>query len=188
MQLDYSKGYTNRSNANRFATKTAKLAKGTFDIVPMNGLFFVQPNGTVVAQIAPAPHAKPEPVVIGKPDAPAKTAKAPKAPKAKEPKAAKPKGKLPRSTCGKDYKIQPKRPTAHGVTRNSKGTVGDIVWTACDKLAGGDVARVTKAMVLETCVPKGVNPTRATLCFYLWRRFHGLRGRPNLKKTQKPAK
>ncbi len=39
--MDLSKGYTNRSNANRFATKTAKLPKGSFHVEPREGKFYI---------------------------------------------------------------------------------------------------------------------------------------------------
>jgi hypothetical protein len=54
--MDFTKGYTNRSNANRFATKTAKLAKGTFNIIPRDGKFYVARIETLTpVTVAPAP-------------------------------------------------------------------------------------------------------------------------------------
>ncbi len=195
------KGYTNRSNANR-AAKAAKLAE--FRIEPRDGRFFVvTPAQVDAATVVPTPVVAQVANVLDKPTtikairkaatkpgkatvtkvAPTKPAAKPKAPK-------KPKGKLPKSSCGKGYKIEKQRPKAHGVVRNSKGTVGDVIWNTADKLCakhGGDVSKVTRAMIVEACTPHGVNPTTAVLRFYLWRRFHGQRGRANLKKAAKPA-
>jgi hypothetical protein len=180
MQLDFAKGYTNRSNANRFATKTAKLAKGAFVIVPRDKLFYVVPNPNGATPQAVQVNAAVE-AALEKLEAPAKKAKAPKAPKEKVKLAP---------SVKKPYNIQKQRPKAHGIVRNSTGTVGDTIWNACDKLRaahGGDISKVRRAMVVEATKGKGVNPTTAVLRFYLWRRFHGVRGRPGLKKAQPKA-
>lgn len=84
----------------------------------------------------------------------------------------------------KGYHIEKVRETKNNVTRYSDGTVGAKIWDVLDMLPGGPKV-VTVAQAAEACGKAGINATSATLGFYRWRRFHGQRGRVNLKKAQK---
>lgn len=84
----------------------------------------------------------------------------------------------------KGYHIEKVRETKNLVTRYSDGTIGSKIWAVLDKLPGGPKV-VTAKQAAEACGKVGINATSATLGFYRWRRFHGQRGRVNLKKAQK---
>lgn len=93
--------------------------------------------------------------------APARTA-APAQPAAKSAK-----------TATKGTTVSKERPTQHGVTRMSPGTVGDKLWTGFDKHGGNPSLSEAKAIAAKL----GLNETSGALALYQWRKFHGL-GKP----------
>jgi hypothetical protein len=92
--------------------------------------------------------------------------------------------------CGKTYsmrtgkeiglkagtKIEKDRPEQNGVKRPSAGGMCRAVWDFLDaKVAEG--AAVTAKDVKAWAPAQGWNPNNASIEFYQWRKFHGIRGR-----------
>lgn len=103
-----------------------------------------------------------------------------KSSKSKSPKAAKAnkraKGKAAAKRTAKPavdvkYHIEADRATKHGVTRYSKGTVGDKLFTAFDKTGKGK--ELTLADARAAAAKAELNATSATIGFYQWRKFNG---------------
>jgi len=75
--------------------------------------------------------------------------------------------KRPEAPSG--YKIEPDRETRNGVTRRSKGSVGDILYQLFD--AVGSTLTLTKAK--ELGLTKGIKTSSSSMVFYEWRKFNG---------------
>lgn len=68
--------------------------------------------------------------------------------------------------------IEKDRPKQNGVTRPSLGGMCRAVWDFCDANSG-----VTIADVKAEAAKRGWNTNNASIEYYQWRKFHGVRGR-----------
>jgi hypothetical protein len=93
----------------------------------------------------------------------------------------------PATPEGSGLKIEKDRPEQNGIKRPSIGGKCRAVWDACDAFAqehGDDpAAKDVKAMAEAN----GWNPNNASIEFYQWRKYNGIKG-CQIKKEAAPAK
>lgn len=91
------------------------------------------------------------------------------------------------------YKIDADREVKHGIARRSAGTIAGRLWVIFDRLAkaaGGPAkleiatVRADKEIVGKT-PDKAFNKNKVMIEFYIWRRFHGVRGQGKKQKVDK---
>lgn len=113
-----------------------------------------------------------------RPAAPAKAASKgkPQAPKAPaKPKA--PVKKVAALEYERKYTIDKDRPTQHGKTRPSANTTGGKMWAALEALEAKQKSMPTLEDAKAIAEKLKVNATSATISYYRWRKFNGVRGR-----------
>ena len=84
--------------------------------------------------------------------------------------------KEPVARASGGLKIEKNREERNGIKKPSAGGICRAVWDALDALvASGETptAKSVKALAQE----QGWNPNNASIEFYQWRKFHGIRGR-----------
>jgi hypothetical protein len=83
------------------------------------------------------------------------------------------------------YTIDTDRDERHGVKRRSAGTIGGSLWAIYDKLAKGAPESLAIADVKEHQLVAEYNANKVMIEFYLWRRYHGVRGRGSKQKVDR---
>lgn len=87
------------------------------------------------------------------------------------------------------YKIQKVRPKANGIVMRSVGTKCKAIWDLVEKVAakkgGVSGVKVSDVKAANAQLANPFSEITLTITFYNWRRFHGQRGRVNLKKAAK---
>jgi hypothetical protein len=79
---------------------------------------------------------------------------------------------------GEGLKIEPNRVKQNGVTRPSAGGKCREIWDYLDEVYdGGKGPMPTAKMVKEAAEQCEWNPNNASIEFYQWRKFHGIKGR-----------
>lgn len=180
------KTYTNKSNAAR----AAKSANGG----NLDGLVLMGSEGAWY--YAPAPKPKAVPKAPSAPKAAAKGKPAPTAPAKPRKAATEPQGRLPGETVysreallsagGKLYVIDKDRPTKHGITRPSAGTIGGRLWAVYEAIAKSERAKpheLPVATVKAHELASKYNANKVMIEFYRWRRFNGVRGSGSKQKV-----
>lgn len=81
------------------------------------------------------------------------------------------------------YHIDEERPTKHGVTKRSAGTIGGRLWSIFDRMAKGSPKDLLIAKVKESTLVEAFNENKVVIEFYYWRRFNGVRGRGKKQKV-----
>jgi hypothetical protein len=141
--------------------RAALRAKDEENSVPVKSLFVEQANA---AKEVTASVQKPVHETIRE-NIKAKEVKAVEAPKAKTEAASK-----------AGTKIEKDRPEQNGVKRPSEGGMCRAVWDFLDaKVAEG--VTITAKDVKAWAPAQGWNANNASIEFYQWRKFHGIRGR-----------
>lgn len=198
------KTYTNKSNAARAAKAanggtTLGLAlygvEGAWYYAPQAAPVVVQKRNADGASVLTAPAKK----------APAKKAAAKKVPAGKhtakvtkvatkgrvttvkakldvyDPKHGPTQGRI------RGYVIDADRDEKHGVKRRSAGTIGGRLWAAFDKLSAraGGPEKLEIAAVKDHKDVANFNKNKVVIEFYLWRKYHGVRGRGKKQKVDK---
>ena len=75
-------------------------------------------------------------------------------------------------------KIEKAREERNGIKKPSVGGQCRAVWDFCDHVASSEGAsEVTAKVVRQAAEDKGWNLNNASIEFYQWRKFHGIRGR-----------
>lgn len=84
--------------------------------------------------------------------------------------------RAPATTTG--LKIEKDRPMQNGVKRPSAGGMCRAVWDALDEFRSTHNGSIMSAgQVKELAVSKGWNANNASIEFYQWRKFNGIKGR-----------
>jgi hypothetical protein len=101
----------------------------------------------------------------------------PKAPAAQEPsgdtQAETPAQETP--TEGTGLKIEKDRPEQNGVKRPSIGGKCRAIWDALDAYRAETGELPTSKTVKELAADEGWNPNNASIEYYQWRKFHGIK-------------
>lgn len=74
-------------------------------------------------------------------------------------------------------KIEKDRPEQNGVKRPSLGGRCRAVWDALDAYRDETGETPTASVVRDLAADEGWNPNNASIEFYQWRKFHGIKGR-----------
>lgn len=82
-------------------------------------------------------------------------------------------------------KIEKDRPEQNGVKRPSIGGRCRAVWDALDAYLAETGDQPTAKVVRDLAADEGWNPNNASIEFYQWRKFHGIKGRA--PKVEAPA-
>lgn len=82
-------------------------------------------------------------------------------------------------------KIEKDRPEQNGVKRPSVGGRCRAVWDALDSYLAETGDQPTAKVVKDLAADEGWNPNNASIEFYQWRKFHGIKGRQ--PKVEAPA-
>jgi hypothetical protein len=97
---------------------------------------------------------------------------------------SKPAAPAPEADTSTGRKIEKDRPKQNGVTRPSAGGMCRAVWDFCDEInASGTLP--TAPQVKAHAEAQGWNVNNASIEYYQWRKFHGIRGR-QAKPAQEP--
>jgi hypothetical protein len=78
---------------------------------------------------------------------------------------------------GSGLKIEKDRPEQNGIKRPSIGGKCRAVWDACDAFAQEHGDDPTAKDVKAIAEANGWNPNNASIEFYQWRKFNGIKGR-----------
>lgn len=78
---------------------------------------------------------------------------------------------------GTGIKIEKNREERNGVKRPSLGGACRAIWDACDAYQAAEGKAPSVKAVKEMAEVKGWNPNNASIEYYLWRKFNGIRGR-----------
>lgn len=74
--------------------------------------------------------------------------------------------------------VEKDRPKQNGVTRPSAGGMCRAVWDFCDDFTARNEGTLpTSKQVKEHATSVGWNSNNASIEYYQWRKFHGVRGR-----------
>lgn len=92
-----------------------------------------------------------------------------------QPVAARPvvpagKAAKPETSRARGGKIQKDRPEQNGITRPSKGSMGDQLWSMYDKLGSETTLAQAKALAAKA----GLNLTSSGIALYNWRKFNSI--------------
>lgn len=85
--------------------------------------------------------------------------------------------RAPQREKGTGIKIEQDREERNGVKRPSIGGVCRAVWDWCDNFAQKTGNPPSAAQVKAAAEPHGWNPNNASIEYYQWRKFMGIRGR-----------
>ena len=83
----------------------------------------------------------------------------------------------PTTATGKGLKIEKDREERNGVKRPSVGGACRAVWDFLDGVVKNTGIQPTIGLVKEEAEAAGWNVNNASIEFYQWRKFHGIRGR-----------
>lgn len=85
--------------------------------------------------------------------------------------------RAPKREKGVGIKIEKEREERNGVKRPSAGGVCRAVWDWCDNFVSKTSNPPSAAQVKAAAEPHGWNPNNASIEYYQWRKFMGIRGR-----------
>lgn len=91
------------------------------------------------------------------------------------------------ATPGTGLKIEKDRPEQNGIKRPSAGGRCRAVWDALDAYLQETGDQPTAKDVKEIAADEGWNPNNASIEFYQWRKFHGIKGRQPKAPVEAPA-
>jgi hypothetical protein len=89
------------------------------------------------------------------------------------------------ATVTTGLKIEKDRPEQNGVKRPSVGGLCRAVWDALDAYLTETGDQPTAKVVRDLAADEGWNPNNASIEFYQWRKYHGIKGRT--PKVEAPA-
>jgi len=94
----------------------------------------------------------------------------------------------PKAATGTGLKLEKDREERNGVKRPSAGGKCRAIWDYLDGYVAQAGAQPTSQSVKEAAAQLGWNASNASIEFYQWRKFHGIRGRtPKAAPAEQPA-
>jgi hypothetical protein len=94
----------------------------------------------------------------------------------------------PKAATGTGLKIEKDREERNGVKRPSAGGKCRAIWDALDAVVASTGNQPTSQLVKGLAAEQGWNPSNASIEFYQWRKFNGIKGRtPKAAPAEAPA-